>query len=317
MGKQRRTTKAQAAGHLTPPPKIVSRKCSGIEDLARLDHMREVFEADAERWKAGKWTKADLKAVFGYWIGYPSLLEMVGHDWRADPTRSAAYRALNYVHYHATHVLTVEAAKRGLDPHPLRECARVIQEIYGREPWKYYAGQHDLWPECMGDARYTLPTGQQDALRAGEAVFFRLIAAMEIAEAPDMDTIQKAVTEKLERQSAKVTGGAAPMKERFVFGAGQVLFDNKDIGLRPGLAVEVLRKLVEKLGTAVNYKELDENSDEGEASQQLRTAKSEITRVLKKHCVPCDVETKRAAAYLLKEIAAQHKQVTKKLRRPQ
>ena len=64
MGKQSKTTKAQADRYLTPPPKIVSRKCSGIEDLARLDRTREVFEADAARWKAGKWTKADLKAVF-------------------------------------------------------------------------------------------------------------------------------------------------------------------------------------------------------------------------------------------------------------
>ena len=206
MGKQRKTTKAQAAGHLTPPPKIVSRKCSGIEDLARLDRTREVFEADAERWKAGKWTKADLKAVFGYWIGYPSLLEKVGHDWRADPTRIAAYHALNSAHYQATHVLMIEAGKHGLDPHPLQECARVVQEIYAREPWKYYAGRYDIWPDCMGDARYTLPTGQQDAIRAGEAVFVRLAVALEIADAPDMDAVQKAITDKPETHSAVPIG---------------------------------------------------------------------------------------------------------------
>jgi hypothetical protein len=155
--------------------KIVSRKCLGMEDLDRLDRMRrELFEADAARWQKDSRTKDDLIAAFGYWIGYPMFLEAVGHDWRTDETRTTAYYALNSAHTLATHVLMEEAEKHGLDPHALYECARVVQEIYADEPEKYYAGRYDTWPECMGTARYSLPAGQQDALRAGEAVFIRL-----------------------------------------------------------------------------------------------------------------------------------------------
>jgi hypothetical protein len=146
-----------------------------VEDLDRLDRMRrDMFEADAARWEAGSRTKEDLVAAFGYWIGYPMFLEAIGHDWHADTVRTAAYYALNAAHTQATRVLMEEAEKHGLDPHALYECARVVQEIYSDAPEKYYAGPHDTWPECMGAARYSLPRGQQEALRAGEAVFIRL-----------------------------------------------------------------------------------------------------------------------------------------------
>jgi hypothetical protein len=156
-------------------PKVVSRQCDRIEDLDRLDRMRrELFEADAARWETGSRTKDDLTVAFGYWIGYPMFLESVGHDWHTDQTRTAAYYALNFAHTQATRVLMEEAEKQGLDPHALYECARVVEEIYADAPEKYYAGLHDTWPDCMGAARYSLPAGQQEALRAGEAVFVRL-----------------------------------------------------------------------------------------------------------------------------------------------
>jgi hypothetical protein len=173
---KRPTPSAETPGKPIPRrSKIISRKCLGMEDLDRLDRMRrELFEADVARWQKGSRTKDDLIAAFGYWIGYPMFLEAVGHDWHTDTKRTAAYHALNFAHTMATRVLMEEAEKHGLDPHPLYECARVVQEIYADAPEKYYAGPYDTWPECMGTARYSLPAGQQDALRAGEAVFIRL-----------------------------------------------------------------------------------------------------------------------------------------------
>jgi hypothetical protein len=165
---------ASAKAPTLPEPRILSRKCLGTDDPSALERLRRQFEADALRWKEGPRGKDDLVAAFGYWIGYPMFLEMIGHEWGENPARTSAYYALNLVHHRATHVLMEEAEKHGLDPHPLYECARVVQKIYAGEPWKYSAGPHDTWPECMGEARYALPAGQQEALRAGEAVFVRL-----------------------------------------------------------------------------------------------------------------------------------------------
>ncbi len=166
--------------------KITARKCLGTPDLDAVARLRRQFEADARRWIEGLRTKDNLIAAFGYWIGYPMFLKLIGHKWRADTERTAAYHALNFTHRQATTVLMEEAEKHGLDPHPLYECTRVVQEIYADEPERFYIGPYDTWPECMGRSRYTLPAGQQDALRAGEAVFIRLAVRIGVAQDEDM-----------------------------------------------------------------------------------------------------------------------------------
>lgn len=168
---------------------IVSRKCSGIEDLDALDRLRrEVFDADARRWAKGEREKNDIVEAMKYWLCYPFFLEVIGHDWRADTTRTVAYYSLNSALHQATQVLMEEAERHGLDPHPLYECARVVQEMYADAPEKYYAGAYDTWPECMGAARYELPAGQRDALRAGEAVLVRLAVNMKLEPGSDSPT---------------------------------------------------------------------------------------------------------------------------------
>lgn len=47
--------------------------------------------------------------------------------------------------------------------------------------------------------------------------------------------------------------------QSFAFSPGQVLFDGKDIGVKTGLAQDVLKKLVEHFGLVVKFKELDES----------------------------------------------------------
>jgi hypothetical protein len=200
-----------------PRPKIVARKCYGMEDVGRLDRMRkELFEADAARFQDrkkagyGEW-KDMLTAALGYWVSYPLFLEFVGHDWHADGTRTAAYYALNHAHTEATHVLMEEAGKHGLDPHPLYECGRVVQEIYADAPEKYYAGRYDTWPECMGTARYSLPQGQQDALRAGEAVLIRLAVKAGVTDKKGMGEIARKVTPAMPPADSAMEKRCPPM----------------------------------------------------------------------------------------------------------
>ena len=64
--------------------KVVARRCHGIGDLDAVARLRRQFEADARRWKEGLRTKDNLIAAFGYWIGYPFFLEMIGH-WGLGP----------------------------------------------------------------------------------------------------------------------------------------------------------------------------------------------------------------------------------------
>ena len=161
-------------------------KTKSRKELDPLDRMRQTFDDDAARFEVeDARTKDDITAACSYWVGYPMWLEAIrghaGHDWRADNRRRDAYHALNFVHLQATHVLMCEAEKHGLDPSPLHECGRVVREIYAADPAKYYTGRNDGWPDCMGAARYALPTGQQEALRDGAAVFVRL------AIKPDLD----------------------------------------------------------------------------------------------------------------------------------
>ena len=199
MKKCKRTPRADTAEHSAPAnASVVSQKCGGTEDMAALERFRqEVFEANIERWKTGRHTKDDLVAAFGFWVGYPMFLEVIGYDWQDNSIRREAYYALNHAHIQATQLLMKEAEKHGLDPFALNECARVVQEIYGHQPGKYYTGRYNTWPGCMGQARYKLPPSQQQALREGEAVFIRLAVKLSIADEASTRAVARTVAQTL------------------------------------------------------------------------------------------------------------------------
>lgn len=90
-----------------------------------------------------------------------------------------------------------------------------------------------------------------------------------------------------------------PVKDRFTFSPGQVRFDNKDLHLPTGLAIDVLRKLVENFGETVGYRDLDDNSEAKNASEQLRDAKRKIKKALKANKTPCKIETKKGEGYII------------------
>lgn len=77
----------------------------------------------------------------------------------------------------------------------------MVQEAYRADPelcTRRTGATCDTWPECMGTARYSLPASQQEALRAGEAVFIRLAVAMDIAQAaPALTPDDRAILQAL------------------------------------------------------------------------------------------------------------------------
>lgn len=95
------------------------------------------------------------------------------------------------------------------------------------------------------------------------------------------------------------SGKKRSLKERFSFSTGQCQFDSVDLHIPTGLAFEVLKKLVGKFGIVVGYRELDENSIDKEASEQLRKAKATIMRSFKICQVPCQVEAKIRFGYMI------------------
>jgi len=158
--------------------KVISRKCAG-QSLDIVAKLRVQFDEDQQRFAADG-RGDDVLAAMGYVLGYPLFLEMIGHDWRAENERIAAYYALDAAHAGAIRVLMQEAERLGVDSAPLWEYGRVCRELLANEPWKYYIGPYDTWPECLGDTRLSLPEDYRVAIRDGEGALMRLVAKLAI-----------------------------------------------------------------------------------------------------------------------------------------
>jgi hypothetical protein len=109
--------------------------------------------------------------------------------------------------------------------------------------------------------------------------------------------------EKKDRQGSLRSGRdkAKNIKKRFSFNKAQAFFDKKDLGLPTGAEVDpagILKKLVKSFGRIVPYKDLDENSGDT-ASDFLRGKIRVIRRALERHKVPCKIEPKKWAGYIL------------------
>ncbi len=159
--------------------KIISRKCEG-QELANVAKLRAQFDADQRRFASGDRTGDVLSAAAGYVLGYPLFLEIIGHEWRAESERTAAYYALNAAHAGAVEALMQEAERLGIDSAPLWEYGRVCRELLADEPWKHYVGPYDVWPDCLGHTRMSLPDDYRNAIRAGEGALHRLNAKLAI-----------------------------------------------------------------------------------------------------------------------------------------
>lgn len=179
---------------------IIGRKCEG-QELATVVKLRAQFEADQRRFASGDRAGDVLPAAVGYVLGYPLFLEMIGHEWRAESERTAAYYALNAAHMAAVQALMREAERFDIDSTPLWEYGRVCRELLADKPWKYYVGPYDTWPECLGGMRLSLADDYRVAIRDGEGALMRLNVRLAI----ESDDVARTVGAKF--RSADVVVG--------------------------------------------------------------------------------------------------------------
>ena len=104
-----------------------------------------------------------------------------------------------------------------------------------------------------------------------------------------------------EKRKTKITKEEANIKAVFSFNQAQAFFNEKDLKLPTGAEVnpaKILKKLVTSFGKVVKYKALDKNSGDT-ASDFLRGKIRIINAALRKHKVPCKIESKRWVGYVL------------------
>lgn len=160
-------------------------KSLGSPDIAGFLAM---FQSDSTRWDLGDFSDEDIAAAAGYWMFYPTFLDLVG-DWRSEHGRLDAYRALNHVHDQATHALMVLAESNGIQSGPLWECAKVCQEIYASgDGWieAPIGNTQFRWPDCIRHRLKDLSPRLAETIQRGEATFVSLSAKLAIKpRAPD------------------------------------------------------------------------------------------------------------------------------------
>lgn len=91
------------------------------------------------------------------------------------------------------------------------------------------------------------------------------------------------------------------IKKRFSFNEAQAIFDNTDLGLPSGETVSILERLRDSFGEVVKHNELDQNSSPSNASDILKGRIHTIKKALKRHKIPCRIESKRGVGYVLKK----------------
>jgi hypothetical protein len=127
-------------------------------------------------------------AAFGLWSGYPMFREAI--EWfhhATDEEKHDLREDLKRAHFLATHQLMLEVERVGLNPAPLYEARRVCLELFrsvrrngpAQGPFGIVWFHHpdsidDIWPDCLGPWRYSLPPAMQDAIRQGEEIIQRL-----------------------------------------------------------------------------------------------------------------------------------------------
>ncbi|MFO0881144.1 MAG: hypothetical protein U0840_27795 [Gemmataceae bacterium] len=134
----------------------------------------------------------NLEKAAGIWMGYPLLSEGIECNPRTSVEEKIERRGiLRHAHYRATIHMMMEAERAGLNGSPLLEAHRVCLELfdpirlrddkvssnspYGVEWFQAPSRVSDIWPACLGEWRYSLPTAVQEAIRLGEEAFNRLM----------------------------------------------------------------------------------------------------------------------------------------------
>ena len=109
----------------------------------------------------------------------------------------------------------------------------------------------------------------------------------------------RGITQKGKPSPQKETKKANPIKKRFTFRQGQVLFDGHDLNVGTGAAPDIAKTLVENFGYVVPFQKLDENSSKKEASEKIRTVIKRLRKIIKSAKVPIVIENRKAEGYLM------------------
>ncbi len=107
------------------------------------------------------------------------------------------------------------------------------------------------------------------------------------------------ITQKGKPSPQKETKKASPIKKRFTFRQGQVLFDGHDLNVGTGAAPDIAKTLVENFGYVVPFQKLDENSSKKEASEKIRTVIKRLRKIIKSAKIPIVIENRKAEGYLM------------------
>ncbi len=105
--------------------------------------------------------------------------------------------------------------------------------------------------------------------------------------------------QKDKRSSKKETKKPKPIKERFTFRPGQVLFDVRDLNVGTGAVIDIAKALVENFGHVVPFKKLDKNSLDKEASEKIRTAIRRFRKTIKSAKIPVVIKNRKNEGYLI------------------
>jgi hypothetical protein len=110
-----------------------------------------------------------------------------------------------------------------------------------------------------------------------------------------------AAKQKDKRNSKKKPKKTKPIKERFTFRPGQVLFDGDDLDVGTGAVLDIAKALIENFGHVVPFKQLDEYSPEKEASEKVRTAIVRLRKTINSAKIPVIIKTRKNIGYLMLE----------------
>jgi len=149
-----------------------------MKQLAAAESVRERFSETP----GVELTRAlALGTWYSFWSDYGAIARRVDlDDWACARLREAM--ATN--HEAATDYLMRLAAAHGIDGTPLHHAGVICRYLAKHQELRDPEARTHLWPKCLGQNRYALPQGQQDAIEAGERVIQTLRLKLATAAEP-------------------------------------------------------------------------------------------------------------------------------------
>jgi len=124
--------------------------------------------------------------------------------------------------------------------------------------------------------------------------------------------MKSGITVAIEKVKADLAAGTTKAKKRkrnvkdlFTFASNQAFFDKKDLELPAGRPIKMLHLLVNYMPKIVSFSEVNKAAEQRESNQAEETTRAYIAilrKALKKHKVPCTIEAKIGAGYLMKSV---------------